>query len=91
MSNMFGLDRGGFRALVLSPMPRHRILLARNLAMLPVAAVGVVIVMVAGRVLLNANLLVLATGLAQAVCGYAMFAMLGNYLAILQEVTAEME
>jgi hypothetical protein len=43
MSNAFGLDRNGFRALVLLPTPRHRILLAKNLAFSPfVGAVALV-------------------------------------------------
>jgi ABC-2 type transport system permease protein len=37
MFNHFGFDRTGFRALVLLPVPRRRILLGKNLALLPVA------------------------------------------------------
>lgn len=37
MFNHFGFDRTGFRALVLLPAPRRRILLGKNLALLPVA------------------------------------------------------
>jgi hypothetical protein len=35
MSNAFGLDRNGFRSLVLLPTPRHHILLAKNLSFFP--------------------------------------------------------
>ena len=35
VSNQFGFDRSGFRAFVLSPIRRDRILLARNLAIAP--------------------------------------------------------
>ncbi len=37
IGNQFGLDRDGFRALVLSPSPRRDILLGKNLALAPVA------------------------------------------------------
>jgi hypothetical protein len=37
MFNHFGFDRGGFRAMVLLPTLRRRILLGKNLALLPVA------------------------------------------------------
>ncbi|HZU98147.1 MAG TPA: hypothetical protein VFF73_15695 [Planctomycetota bacterium] len=41
-SNAFGTDRDGFRQLVLLPTPRVRLLLGRNLALLPVTlAIGV--------------------------------------------------
>jgi ABC-2 type transport system permease protein len=39
MFNHFGFDRTGFRSLVLLPTPRHRILMGKNLAMLPIAIV----------------------------------------------------
>jgi ABC-2 type transport system permease protein len=39
MFNHFGFDRGGFRAMVLAPIPRRFILLGKTLAMLPVAFV----------------------------------------------------
>jgi len=38
MSNVFGLDRNGFRGLVLLPAPREKILLAKNLAYFPFLA-----------------------------------------------------
>jgi hypothetical protein len=38
LGNQFGLDRTGFRMLVLSPMPRWQILLGKNLALLPFLA-----------------------------------------------------
>ncbi len=42
--NMFGYDRAGFRSFVLSPLPRHRILLGRNIATLlfPLITTGVI-------------------------------------------------
>ena len=40
MFNHFGFDRNGFRAIMLLPTPRRRILLGKNLALLPAAAGG---------------------------------------------------
>lgn len=37
LQNQFGMDRDGFRALVLSPIPRHQILLGKNLSAAPFA------------------------------------------------------
>jgi membrane protein YdbS with pleckstrin-like domain len=36
MLNMFGMDRGGFRCLILMPAERTEVLLGRNAAMLPI-------------------------------------------------------
>jgi hypothetical protein len=44
LGNQFGLDRSGFRALVLSPVPRRDILLGKNLAVAPlVLGLGLVL------------------------------------------------
>jgi hypothetical protein len=37
LGNQFGYDRSGFRAYVLSPVPRHEILFGKNLAVAPLA------------------------------------------------------
>jgi ABC-2 type transport system permease protein len=42
-ANQFGFDRDGFRALILSPVPRRFILLGKNLACLPVGGFSVVL------------------------------------------------
>ena len=48
MSNAFGLDRNGFRALVLLPTRRQHILLAKNLAFFPfIGAVGLILLLLA--------------------------------------------
>lgn len=38
LTNLFGGDGGGFRGLMLLPVPRHRILAAKHLALFPFAA-----------------------------------------------------
>lgn len=47
ISNQFGFDRSGFRAFVLSPIRRERILLARNLAVAPFLLVQSVLLAIA--------------------------------------------
>jgi len=39
LQNQFGLDRAGFRAYLLSPVPRRHILLGKNLALAPISFV----------------------------------------------------
>jgi ABC-2 type transport system permease protein len=39
LANHFGFDRGGFRAFVLAPISRRQLLLGKNLATVPIAAV----------------------------------------------------
>jgi hypothetical protein len=83
MGNIFGMDRGGFRALMLSPMPRAKMLLARNVAFLPVVLIGSFLVLVLAGVFFRASNLVLLTGGFQAVTGFVLFCVLYNFLSIL--------
>ena len=47
VANQFGLDRDGFRVLVLSPVSRRHLLLGKNLAMAPVTAgFGLVLILI---------------------------------------------
>ncbi len=83
MANVFGLDRNGFRALVLLPTPRHQILFAKNLAFLPfVTAIGLCLLTFAG-LFLHVPLNTLLVGALQLPIVFAMFALLANWLAIL--------
>jgi hypothetical protein len=50
-NNTFGLDRDGFRSYLLSPVPRHRILRGKNLALAPVC-LGIGLVALGGLWLL---------------------------------------
>jgi hypothetical protein len=43
LCNQFGSDRDGFRSLVLLPTARHRLLLGKNLALLPIVAMLAVV------------------------------------------------
>jgi hypothetical protein len=49
LANQFGYDRSGFRAFVLSPVPRREILLGKNLAVAPLSlGLGLAIVVIVG-------------------------------------------
>jgi ABC-2 type transport system permease protein len=81
--NLFGFDRDGFRALILSPVDRRLILLGKNLAGLPVGTVfgGLLITLTAVRLHLPVQT-VLAT-LFQLASLLVMAGLVGNLLSIL--------
>jgi hypothetical protein len=82
IANMFGYDRHGFRALILTPVPRREILLAKNLALLPLAVgLGTVLLLVAG-LFYRFSLLNLLAGVVQVLVGYILLSMVGNYTSI---------
>lgn len=79
--NHFGFDRAGFRALVLSPVPRWQILLGKNLALLPFAmGIGLTLLLVAKLTLHIPWLVVLAACL-QFVTAFLLLSMLGNLIS----------
>jgi hypothetical protein len=83
MFNQFGFDRGGFRQLVLLPVPRKRILLGKNLAFLPIALLtGFTILLLATLVLRISLIVFLAAGL-QWVAAFLLVSMAGNLLSVL--------
>ena len=83
MFNHFGFDRNGFRAIVLLPSPRGHILLGKNLALLPVAAI--VFAVCIGVVAVLGHLpawVLLATGFEFA-AAFLTLCVLGNLASIL--------
>ena len=82
-TNLFGYDGAGFRALVLSPVPRRNILKGKNLAGTLVTTALVALGVVAGGVFFGdltprAGLFVVL-----AFCAYApLFALFGNWLSL---------
>lgn len=83
MGNAFGLDRNGFRGLVLLPTGRDQILLAKNLSFLPVVmSVGAALLLVA-KFLLPIPPGVLVTGLVEVVLAFTLFSLMCNVLSIL--------
>jgi ABC-2 type transport system permease protein len=83
MSNIFGLDRNGFRALVLLPARRRHILLAKNLSVAPFAALIALVLLAAVKVLARLPWESFVVGLLQAGSAFLMFCLVGNLLSIL--------
>jgi ABC-2 type transport system permease protein len=86
LANQFGYDRAGFRAYVLSPLPRRDILLGKNLAVAPLLlGLGLMGFLVVGAVYpLRADYYPAA--LAQMLSTYLILCMLSNVLAILTPI-----
>ena len=83
MFNQFGCDRGGFRTLALSPVPRRQILLGKNLAFLPIGVgIGLTFLVLAKIALRISFIVVLAAGL-QLVTAFLLLSMAGNLLSVL--------
>jgi hypothetical protein len=82
VGNQFGYDRDGFRAFLLSPVPRREILLGKNLSLAPVVLVlGLVVIVGVGIAFrLRADQLV-ASGI-QLVTMYLLFCMISNLCSI---------
>ena len=83
MANVFGLDRGGFRGLVLLPTRRDHILLAKNLAFLPMVTVVGLVVLVLATFVVRASLDVFITGLADILMVFLLFSLTCNLISIL--------
>jgi hypothetical protein len=83
MFNLFGMDRGGFRQLVLLPVQRKYILLGKNLAFLPIAmAIGLIYLIVVEVCLRLSFTVVLATFL-QLIAAFLLLSIIGNFISIL--------
>lgn len=82
-SNQFGLDRDGFRSLILSPVDRRFILLGKNLALLPFGLGYGVILLVLVTVWLHLPWVVLVASLFQLATLLLLGSLMGNLLSIL--------
>lgn len=81
--NQFGIDPHGFQAYALSPVKRWRILLGKNLALIPIVG-GVELVFAAtGNVLLDLRLDTLVTILVSQAQLFLFFSMIGNAVSLL--------
>jgi hypothetical protein len=83
MGNMFGLDRSGFRALVLLPTPRDRLLFAKNLAFLPLIAAVAAVLLVLTGFLLRPGASVWLAAVLQLPTAFLLFSLMCNLVAIL--------
>jgi hypothetical protein len=82
-SNQFGLDRDGFRALMLSPVERRLILLGKNLACLPVGVGFGVMLLILIALKLHLSPIVFVAALLQMVAVLLLAGLVGNVLSIL--------
>ena len=83
MFNQFGFDRGGFRQLVLLPVPRRHILLGKNLSFLPIAIGFGLTFLVLFKIILSISFtIVLAAGL-QLVATFVLLSIAGNLISVL--------
>jgi len=82
MINLFGNDRGGFRAFVLMPVGRRDILLGKNLAIAPLAAILVIAIIVVIQIVLPMKMMHLAATLVQLVPVYLLVCLVGNLTSI---------
>jgi hypothetical protein len=83
IGNQFGYDRGGFRAYVLSPLPRREILLGKNLAVAPIGVgLAVVSLLVVGAVF-PMRIDHYPAVVAQFFAAYLIFCLMANALSIM--------
>jgi len=83
MSNMFGLDRNGFRALVLLPVRRDKVVFAKNLAFFPFVATVTLIVMLLVRWVLRVPWENFFVGLLQLPTAFLLFSPVCNLFSII--------
>jgi hypothetical protein len=82
MANAFGFDRNGYRALVLLPIRRHHILLAKNLAFFPFVAGVALILLAVGEFLMRIPLPSLLAGCLQVPLAFMCFCLACNFLSV---------
>jgi hypothetical protein len=81
--NQFGFDRDGFRAFVLSPVERRLILIGKNLAALPPAAISATLLLAVVTIWLRLSPLVFLATLCQLMMALCLWAIGGNLLSTL--------
>jgi len=83
VANQFGFDRDGFRAYVLSPVERRLILIGKNLAALPPAAISATLLLAVVTIWLRLSPLVFLATLFQLTMALCLWAIGGNLLSTL--------
>ena len=83
MFNQFGFDRAGFRTFVLSPAPRERILLGKNLGILPIVVGTGSILLVLARWAVGIPWLVVLAASLQLGSAFFLLSMVGNLMSVL--------
>lgn len=83
LQNQFGLDRDGFRAFLLAPVPRETILLGKDLALAPLGLSVGLIALVLLQVMMPLDLSHFLGALFQLLSSYLLICLVGNLLSIL--------
>ncbi len=83
IQNQFGMDRAGFRAFVLSPVPRAELLLGKNLATAPLGLGIGLVALVASQFLFPADLAHFVGACLQLGSAYLLLCLVGNFVSIL--------
>ncbi len=83
MQNQFGLDRNGVRSYLLSPTPRHRILIGKNLALVPIAIPIGIIGLTILQFFAGLSLEHFLGALLQMVSAFLIMCLIGNQISIL--------
>jgi len=83
MFNLFGMDRNGFRALVLLPVPRRHILLGKNLAFLPIALTIGLVLLTLVMFARSVSPIVIGAAVLQLLAAFFLLSMLGNLVSVL--------
>jgi hypothetical protein len=83
MTNHFGFDRSGFRALVLLPAPRRSLLLGKNLALLPLAACTHLILLALAALLARLGVTEVLLSVLSFGTMFAIYSALGNVTSVL--------
>jgi hypothetical protein len=81
-ANLFGSDRDGFRALVLLPVARWKILLAKNLALLPLSGLAAAALLVILTLVWGSPVALLLASALQFLSGYLLLSVVGNYTSV---------
>lgn len=83
MFNLFGPDRSGFRALVLCPVPRYRLLIGKNIALFPFALILGFLLILLAKFALKIPAIYLVCGLCQLVTAFLVLSVAGNLFSTL--------
>ncbi len=83
MFNSFGFDRGGFRTLVLLPTRRDWVLLGKNLALFPIAAVIGLVLLTLVTIAVRLRAMVVVATVLQLPAAFVLLSITGNLLSVL--------
>ena len=83
LCNMFGFDRDGFRAFVLSPCRRQDILLGKNLSVTPLVFGVSCLALVIVQILLPMQISHFLASMVQVGASFAIYCVLGNLISII--------